>query len=345
MYLAFFVVIGAAAFGLIETTSAPEVTMEGDSLSTGDPVTLGERTFDVSDVGGTSGELAWTNESGRATATIDNGSEVPVTDVIWDGQTARQTVTFEVGSAATVNGTEYDVTTNASAGSFTLTSTANASVNESYAVGDEFAYQGYAGTVGEVTGDAATVVYGGPYVLDVNNESVSNPTNATLIESPDYDALAAADDALFDQTVEVNGTRVVTYRANNTNVPLFEYFGEPETHTFEENGTLAYQGNETTITAVSNTSVELAWEATQTETIDLSEGGNFTVGGMQYFAHFPDNSSVMIFETSERYDEYHAQNREIASYESRMINLWGIAEISALAAIILVAAAFLPVRG
>ena len=85
-----------------------------------------------------------------------------------------------------------------------------------------------------------------------------------------------------------------------------------------------------------------------TEEIELAEGENFTAGvgsGTQYFTHFPDNTSVQIFETDERYDDYAAQKAEISSYESRKLGLWGVAEISALAVVILLMAAYLPTRG
>ena len=345
IYFVFFLVIGASAFGLIQATEEPTVTMEGDADTQGDTVELGDRTWTVSSADSGSGELSWTNESAVITTTIDNGSEVPVTDVRWDDQSARMEETFEDGSTVEYNGSEYKVSVNDSARTFTLAHANNASVNESYAVGDTVEYQGNEATVTRVDSGTATIVSGGPYMLVVRTENAADPTEATFVEQRDLEAMVQSDSALYDEIITQDGVRKVTYRANDTNVPIDEYFPPVERHTVAEGETLAYQGNETTIDEVTNTSVELTWSGEQTETISLSEGANFTVDDQQYFAHFQDNSSVLLMQTDERYDEYAAQEAEIESYNDRMVGLWGVAELSLLAGILLVITAFLPVRG
>jgi len=346
IYFVFFLVIGAGAYGLIQTAEEPTISLQGDTAySAGDTVTFGDRTWEVAEADTDSGELAWVNESAVISTTIDNGTEVPVTDVRWDGQSARMERVFEAGSTTQYNGSEYEVRVNESAGSFTLALASNTSMNQSYAVGDSLPVEGDEATVTSVTGDAATIVWGGPYLLDVEAENATDPTEATFIEQRDLEALVAADPALYDEIITQNGTRKVTYRANETNVALDEYFTPVERHTVAEGETLAYQGNETTVDDVTNTSVVLTRPGQNTVTVDFSEGGNFTVADTEYFAHFPDNSSVYFMETGERYGDYQAQENEITSYHDRIEGLWGIAELSLIAAILLLTIAYLPVRG
>ena len=83
IYLVFFAVLAAGAYGLIQTTSAPSVAVDGPTQKDGDRVTFGDRTYDLSVENG-SGELSWTNESAVFEATIENGSTVPPADVVWD---------------------------------------------------------------------------------------------------------------------------------------------------------------------------------------------------------------------------------------------------------------------
>jgi len=275
IYFVFFLVIGAGAFGLIQATEEPTVTMEGDAYTEGDTVDLGDRTWTVSSPSSGSGELSWTNESAVITTTVDNGSEIPASDVNWEGQT----------------------------------------------------------------------VTNGSYLLVVQTEDVSDPREADFVEQRDIQAMVEADPALYNETITQNGVEKATYRANDTNVPVEEYFPPVERHTIKEGETLVYQGNETSVDAVTNTSVELTRPGEGTDTVSLSEGENFTVDDRQYFAHFQDNSSVLLLQTDERYDEYAAQQNEIESYNDRMVGLWGVAELSLLAGILLVVTAFLPVRG
>jgi len=346
IYFVFFLVIGAGAYGLIQTTEEPTISLQGDTAySAGDQVTFGDRTWEVAEADTDSGELAWVNESAVVSTTLDNGSEVPVTDVRWSDQSARMEQVFEAGSTVAYNGSEYEVSVNESAGAFTLTHVDDASVNESYAVGDTITYQGNEATVTSVTGDAATAVWGGPYLLDVQTENVTDPTEATFIEQRDIAAMVDADPALYNETITQDGVRKVTYRANDTNVAVDEYFPPVERHTVAEGETLTYQGNETTIDAVTNTSIELTQPGQNTVTVGFSEGANFTVADTQYFAHFPDNSSVYFMETGERYGDYRAQENTISSYNDRMTGLWGVAELCLLAAILLLTIAYLPVRG
>jgi len=344
IYLVFFAILGAAAYGLILTTSAPSVSVDGQTYQNGTDVTFGDRTYDLS-VSGGSGELSWTNESAVFRATVENGSTVPPTDVVWEDQTARQEATFDAGSTIAFNGSEYEVSTNGSAGSMTLTNPDNPADNTTVEVGGTFTYQGYDATVTAVSGDSATVVWGNSYLLTIDVENVTNPTEATLVEQRDLEQAATLDPALYNEINTVNGTQVVTYRANETNVPVSEYFDPVERYTFEEGDTLAYQGNETTVDAVTNETVVLTWPGTIVETVGLSEGENTTIQGTQYFAHFPDDSSVRILPTDERYSDYKASLDRAEDYDERVIGFWGIVDLSIVAAIVLVATALLPVRG
>lgn len=345
MYFAFFLVISAGAYGLIVTTSAPTVALEGQAYSAGDTVTLNGQEFTVASADTGSGALSSVNESAIAETTIDNGTEVPVTDVRWDDQSARMEAMLEAGSTIQFNGSEYTVSVNASASTVTLARADDASVNQTAAVGDTLTYQGNEATVTSVTSDGATVVWGGPYLLVVQAENVTDPTEATFVEQRDVAAMVAADPALYNETIVQDGVRKVTYRANDTNVPVDEYFPPLERHTVAEGETLVYQDNETTVDAVTNTSVVLTRPTTRTETTRFSEGQNFTVGDERYFAHFQDNTSVSLFKSSERFEEYRSEEERITSYHERVKGLWGVTELSLVAAILLLMTAYLPVRG
>jgi hypothetical protein len=344
IYLVFFAILGAAAYGLILTTSGPSVSVDGPTYENGADVTFGDRTYDLS-VSGGSGELSWTNESAVFRTTLDNGSTVPPTAVTWEGQTARQEATFDAGSTVAYNGSQYEVSTNGSAETMTLTNPVNPADNTTVEAGSTFTYQGFDATVTAVSGDSATVVWGYPYLLLTETENVTNPTEATLVEQRDLEQAATIDPAIYDEINTVNGTQVVTYRANETNVPVMEYFDPVERYTFAEGDTLAYQGNETTVDAVNSESVVLTRPGTTVETIGLSEGENTTIQGTQYFAHYPDESSVRILPTGERYSDYKASVDRVEDYDERVIGFWGIVDLSIVAVIVLVATALLPVRG
>jgi hypothetical protein len=345
MYVAFFLVVGAGAYGLIQTTSAPAVSMDGPTYAQGDAVTIGDRTYTVSSTGAESGELTWVNESGVLTDTIDNGSEVPVTDVVWENQTARQEATFTDGETVVDGETEYAVSVNASAGALTLTNVDDESDNVTAGAGETFTFRGFEATVTDVSDDGATVVWGSPYLLVVQTENGTAPTEATFVEQRNVTQLAAADPALYDETVRQNGTLKVTYRANDTNVPVEEYFRDVERHTVAEGDALVYQSNETTVDEVANESVTLTRPGQTTTTVGLGEGENVTIGGEEYFAHFPDNESVQLFSTDDRYGEYHEQNLRIEDYHDRKVGLWGVVDLSVVAIILLLSAALLPVKG
>jgi len=361
MYLAFFLVVGGVAYGLIQTTAAPTVAMEGESYAEGDEVTLGERTWTVSSIaaesdggggghgggGGVtvSGELSWTDESAELETTIDNGSEVPPTDVVWDGQTARREATFEDGSTATDGTTTYEVAVNDSAGTLTLTNADDAADNETLEAEDTFQFRGFEATVTDISDGAATVVWGNPYLVVVETENDSEPTEATFVEQRNLTQLATSDPALYDEVITQDGVLKVTYRANDTNVAVTDYFDPAERHTVAEGETLQYEGAEQTVDAVDSEGITLTRTGEQTTTVDLAEGENVTIGDRQYFAHFPDNSSVQLFESDERYEEYHAQHEAIDAYTERKNGLWGVTQLSVVVAVLLIATALLPVKG
>jgi hypothetical protein len=175
--------------------------------------------------------------------------------------------------------------------------------------------------------------------------NVSTPPNVTFVEERNVTALAVQDPALYNQTVTIDGVEQVTFREDNRSVPVVEYFGPVDATTFEVGDALTYQGNETTISSISVDAVTVTWTGTETNTIDLSEAGEFTTGGTSYFTHFPDNETVQVLPYDQYWTEYNATQQRIDSFNQRKAGLWGVTELSIIAAIILLGTAYLPVRG
>ena len=173
-------------------------------------------------------------------------------------------------------------------------------------------------------------------------ENASDPSTFTFHQEFNVSARLAADPAVEDQTItRADGDRYVVYRENGTTRPLSEYLPAPETRQFSEGGQLAYQNNSTTIANVSTESVQLEWTGQRNNSLSLEEGGRTTLGGTEYVAHFPDNSTLALTSDVEAYD---AETEAVATYHERMNGFWGIIIISALAAMLLLAVAYLPSR-
>lgn len=181
---------------------------------------------------------------------------------------------------------------------------------------------------------------GSTYQVQIPN--ATDPARFTLREQQDPVAIVTADDAVYDEIVTINGTKYVTYRSNNTNVPLSEYLPEPDSERVNEGDSLAYQNETTTVANVTSSSVLLTWTGPRENTMTFAEGENVTVGGTQYVATFPSNSTVKL---STQVAEYQNQLRAQHYFTERMNGLWGIIIISGIAAMLVIALAYMPFRG
>lgn len=171
----------------------------------------------------------------------------------------------------------------------------------------------------------------------------ANATAFTLRETQNVSAILADDPTVADETVIRDGERWVIYSTNESlKEPLADYLPEPNEETFAVGDTFPYQGNQTTVRAVSPADgVTLGREATVTNTIDLSSGGNVTVGSQTYLAYFPDNATAQLTSNYQNYlEDIDRQNY----FEERKNGLMGLSIVSFLSAIVLGGAAFLPVK-
>jgi hypothetical protein len=139
-----------------------------------------------------------------------------------------------------------------------------------------------------------------------------------------------------------NGTEYVRYR-NGTTQPLDEYLPTPETRNVSVGDSFPYQNNSTSVAGVNTTGVSLAWTGSQNESIEIAAGENLTVGNTTHVPQFgANNSTVTLSRDVAGYQEQLADQEE---FHDRILGLWGIAVISILAAILITALAYLPVRG
>ncbi|EJN58427.1 hypothetical protein [Halogranum rubrum] len=175
-------------------------------------------------------------------------------------------------------------------------------------------------------------------------QSSGNPTDFVLREEINETQILQNDSAADNETVTRDGERYVVIQDGNgsaTLVPVEEYFPEPSSQQYSENQTFDYNGNQTTVEAVENESVTLAWTAPKTNTAELSNEGNVTLGDQTYLAHFPNNETVTL---SQDFESYRSQSEDIEEYHEHVNGLWGIVILCGSVAALLVAMAYLPSR-
>lgn len=185
-------------------------------------------------------------------------------------------------------------------------------------------------------------------VLIEKAASGENATRFTLRQSFNVSGMLTADPAVYNTTTVIEGQRYVTYRENDTNRPLDEYLPPRDSESFSEGDSLQYQGNETTVAAVGTSEVTLAWTGDRRQTIELSEGGNMTLSGTQYFAAFHghgDSVRVTIAETQQHYDVYQNEVARQDYFHERMNGLWGVVILAGIAAFLIVTMALMPTKG
>lgn len=277
IYVALFVVIGAASYSLIATAETPQIEFQNPEyeLSSGQTFQAGSQTYTVTDItaemeGGGHGSAASLARSG----TIE-----------YTNQSANYTASWENNSTVTIDNTTWTV-------------------------------------------------------LVPDNE---NASEFTLREDINRTALLQQDPNANDELVTVNGTQQVVVQENGTQrlVPANEYFPDPRSQNYSQGATLNYQGNQTSVISVGGGAVEVSWTAPRTNTIDVGDQGNVTLGDQTYLAYFPNNETMQL---TTNFESYNAQSEEIERFHKHENGLWGISILSFLTAVLLVGMAYMPSR-
>jgi len=280
IYVAFFIVLGAASYSVIATATAPTIGFENPDhrLSEGDQFSVDNRQYTVSAI---SAEVS----SGGGGHGGGGGAVTRSGELTWTNDSARYTETWDHNSTITYQGETYRVL-----------------VAES-----------------------------------------DDPTSFRLVEEINRTAILQNDSAVEDETVTLNGTEYVVRESDGsrTLTPASEYFPTPASTQYQEDQTLQYGGNATTVAEVTSEGATLAWTAPKTNTIEVGNEANVTVNGQQYFAYFPDNSTLVL---ENDYGVYQEQVNEIDTYHEHVNGLWGVSIVSFATAIMLLGMAYMPSR-
>jgi hypothetical protein len=196
IYVALFIVIGAASYSLIATAQTPEVEFQNPEyeLTAGDELQVGDRTYTVSSASDGSGELSYTVESAEYTAVWENDSTVTYDGEEWrvlveggedpsaftleeeinetailqeDPDASEETVEQDGERYVVINGSELVAADEYFPEPQTRT----------YAEGDSIEYEGNTSTVDSVTTAEVTLAWTAPRT---NTVSVAGGENVTL---------------------------------------------------------------------------------------------------------------------------------------------------------------------
>jgi len=189
--------------------------------------------------------------------------------------------------------------------------------------------------------DSTVTFDGGEYRVVTGEESF------TLVEEQNVSAILADDPDVEDETATRDGEEFVVYRENQSIEPLSEYLPEPDRIEFSVGEDFEYEAEDVTasVDGVSADGVRLSWAAPGEETITVSAGENQTVNGVEYFAHFPNENRVQILRSDQHYGTYVGELSAIEYWNERQNGVWGVVILSFITGVVLVATAYLPVKG
>lgn len=349
VYVALFLVIGAAAFGLIATAEKPGVNFENPEhkLSQGDQFEVGGQTYkvtsiDVSTEGGEHGQpeqtvysakVSWKVEDGTITEEWTNGSTVEINGTEW-------TVQIESGDNPTL--TLVEVVDQQAI----LEDDANADNSTVEIDGVEYVVirddPSETADGGNQTGGNETAGNQSAGNQSAGNESTGNQTAGN--ESDGGNASdgnqSAGNESAGNQTD--GGENVSEARL----VPADDYFPEPRTVTLEQGETFDRAGNETTVKNVTGSAATVAWQADQNKSKSFGNEENVTIGDQTYLAYFSttEGEEKPTLVLTQDFQEYQAQLEKGEQHQKHINGLWGAVVLSGLSLVLLVGFAFLPSR-
>lgn len=169
------------------------------------------------------------------------------------------------------------------------------------------------------------------------------PTEFTLVEVLDRQAILENDDSADNETVERDDGEyvAVTEDGETTLVPVDEYFPAPEERSYATDDSIEYDGETVTVDEITADQAVVVWPGTQTNTIEIEQETTVTIGDSEFIAHFPDDSTMTL---STDIDGYEAQVAEIDQFDQYTGGLTRVVMLALLSTILLAAAAFVPSR-
>ncbi|QZY00826.1 hypothetical protein [Halobaculum rubrum] len=187
----------------------------------------------------------------------------------------------------------------------------------------------------------STVTYDGQdWTVTTDNASDS----FALTEVVDRAAILQNDSGVENETTTVDGQEYVVERddGNRTLIPADEYFPEPETREYTVGDELEnIEDNTATVASVSSDAATLEYFASRTTEISVADEANVTVGSTTYFAYFPDNSTMLLTQEFDTYEQY---QQGIETQTTMTNGLWGVTILSGLSAFLLLGMAYMPSR-
>ncbi|KDS92103.1 hypothetical protein FK85_07360 [Halorubrum saccharovorum] len=170
-----------------------------------------------------------------------------------------------------------------------------------------------------------------------------DPSEFTLVEVLDRQAILEADDDADNETVERDDGEyvVVTEDGESTLVPVSEYFPAPEEQSYATGDSFEYDGQSVTVDEVTTGQAVVVWEGTQTNTIEIEQDTRVTIGETEFIAHFPDASTMTL---STDLEGYEAQVAEIDQFEQYNSGLTRVLILSLFSVVLLLSTTFIPSR-
>ncbi|OYR47671.1 hypothetical protein [Halorubrum sp. Eb13] len=170
-----------------------------------------------------------------------------------------------------------------------------------------------------------------------------DPNSFTLVEVPDRQAILENDPQADNETVQRDDGEyvVVTEDGESTLVPAGEYFPAPEERAYATGDSIEYGDQSVTVDNVTADQAVLAWEATETESIEIEQHSRVTIGETEFVAHFADASTLQLSSDIEGYEAQVAQIDQFQQYSSGLTRVLVLAFLSSL---LLLGAAFIPSR-
>jgi hypothetical protein len=222
IYCVFFLVIGAGALGYIQIVDAqePQVSLNAETRSVNDTITVDGRTYTVTEIteeeesggghgggGGTviTGTLEWTNESARETATLAAGDTATYEDKEWtvviengsDVSSFTLEESFNVSRMLAEDDAVQNETVDYQGEPHVVYRENNSLVplseylpepeTASFSEGDTFPYEGNDATVSNVNSEEVTLSWNSPTTNEIELDNGGNVTlngQTTLVHFP-----------------------------------------------------------------------------------------------------------------------------------------------------------------